>query len=439
MSGSSVLHVVKPWQVLSWADWQDRLYCSYVTARKRVAAMVRAGQLQQLPVCPRCGRVSTGPACQCGRRFGRGPSYAYAAPGEPPCIKVPVHRRKYRQNYIGSSESPSIPRPNTDSMGDSDALPPYLNSDTSIMRALLVWGWTLPQVQAVQASGLERWELVRAWVPIIHRMQDVRNKGGYAMTVLKRGTMPRYTPSWAQEKTPPPPVVKAEPTLEYWRQQAEWLRAYYAEDDETGDESQVRNPVDITTGRVYTAKCSATGGRESCRTRTSNPSSSSSSKQHRKNSTPPLASFSALRSVRFCNSFGSTMPGRHELSVVQNQTTLFRRSRRKRLDPVPIVGLVNGAHPTHRLVGPGDTDPEGLGYGSRVLWGGKRVAPDPIGDTAGGNLQAFSEFALTRYPLLPHHLMQPPPKLRHMTCHFPTSMPPGLRRSTIVLHYCLEV
>lgn len=88
MSGNSLAHAVnapQAWRVLSWADWQARLGCSYVTARRRVAAMVRAGQLQQRAVCPRCGR-SPGTSAQvpdvsscphCGRRFGRGPSYAY--------------------------------------------------------------------------------------------------------------------------------------------------------------------------------------------------------------------------------------------------------------------------------------------------------------------------------------------------------------------------
>lgn len=209
MSGNSLAHAVnapQAWRVLSWADWCERLQCSYVTAHKRVAAMVRDGQLQQLPVCPRCGRVTDGPACQCGRRFGRGPSYAYAAPGVQPCIKVPVHRRKYRRNYTGSPESPSIHRPNTDSRGNSEsALPPYLNSDTAIIRALLAWGWTMGQVQDAQSSGLERWALVRAWAPVIHRMQGVRNRGGYLMACVKRGDMPQ----WQKERPRPQPVAMA--------------------------------------------------------------------------------------------------------------------------------------------------------------------------------------------------------------------------------------
>lgn len=71
MSVNSIPRPVNPasaWRVLSWADWCQRLSVSLVTARKRVHAMLEAGTLSRVAVCPACGRTAPGEQCVCGRR-----------------------------------------------------------------------------------------------------------------------------------------------------------------------------------------------------------------------------------------------------------------------------------------------------------------------------------------------------------------------------------
>lgn len=73
-----------------------------------------------------------------------------------------------------------------------------------IYHALARWGWHESQVRDANRDP-ERWSLVRAWAPVIHRMQGVHNRGGYLMACVKRGDMPQ----WQKEQPRPQPVAMA--------------------------------------------------------------------------------------------------------------------------------------------------------------------------------------------------------------------------------------